>query len=135
MLLMLRSQWEAMKPLAGQHVSIEVAQTPLAGLVTGTDLAAAVAERNSDYEATVTIYRRDPTDLLPINVDKYLVWERFPDDRDFLSMVNTASTSDNANMRGFLADHVFFVKEKPGPDHWLPDLPVDIVVITQRRVG
>lgn len=47
--------------------------------------------------------------------------------------MNTASTSDNANMRGFLAEHVFLVKEKPGPDHWLPDLPVEIVTVVTKR--
>lgn len=48
-------------------------------------------------------------------------------------MVNIASTSDNSNMRGFLADHVFLVKEKAGPDHWQPDLPVEIVAVVTRR--
>ncbi len=133
MFLMLRSQWEALKALAGQRVPIEISRTPMARLATETDLAAAVAERKSDYEATITVYRHDPKDPMPINVDRYLVWERVPDHRDFFAMVNTASTSDNANMRGFLADHVFLVKEKPGPDHWLPDLPVEIVAIVTKR--
>jgi len=136
MFLMLRSQWEAVKALAGQQVPIEISNTPMARLATRADLAATVAERKSDYEAMITIYRRNPNDALPINVDRYLVWERVPDHRDFSAMVNTASTSDNANMRGFLADHVFLVKEKPGPDHWLAEVPVEIVaVVTKRSIG
>ncbi len=133
MFLMPRSQWEAVKALMGKPVPIELSKTPMASLATEAELAAAVAERRSDYEAMITVYRRDPKDPMPINVDRYLVWERIPDHRDFLAMVNTASTSDNANMRGFLADHVFLVKEKPGPDHWLPDLPVEIVAVVARR--
>ena len=133
MFLMLRSQWEAVKALTDQPVPIEISRTPIARLATEGELAAAFAERRSDYEAMITVYRRDPKDPMPINVDKYVVWERIPDHRDFLTMVNTASTSDNANMRGFLADHVFLVKEKAGPDHWLPDLPVEIVAVVTRR--
>ena len=86
------------------------------------------------YEALIKIYRRDPKDALPINVDRYLVWERVPDHRDFLAMVNSASTSDNANMRGFLADHVFMVKDKPGPDHWLAEVPAEIAAVISERV-
>jgi len=133
MLLMPRSQWEAVKALTGQRVPIELSKTPVASVATEAELAAAVAERKSDYEAMITVYRRDAKDPMPINVDRYLVWERIPDHRDFLTMVNAASTSDNANMRGFLADHVFLVKEKPGLDHWLPDLPVEIVAVVARR--
>ncbi len=135
MFLMLRSQWEAVRALAGRRVPIEVSNTPMASLATAADLAAAVAERKSDYEAIITIYRRDPKDPMPVNVDRYLVWECVPEHRDFLAMVNSASTSDNANMRGFLADHVFLLKEKPGPDHWLPDVPAEIVAVIAKRSG
>jgi hypothetical protein len=39
------------------------------------------------------------------------VWERLPPQRNLGAMVNAALTEDNANMRGFLDDHVFFVKD------------------------
>ena len=68
-------------------------------------------------------------------MDRYLVWERMPDHRHLFTMVNAASTSDNANLRGFLADHVFLVKEGPGFDHWLPEVPIEIrAVIAKRNV-
>ena len=136
MFLMLRSQWETVKIRPGERVPIEVANTPMARLVTAADVAAAVAERKSDYETTVAIYRRDPKDgahAAPINVDRYLVWERVPDHRDLFAMVNSASTSDNANLRGFLADYVFLVKEGPGPDHWLPEVPIEIRAVIAKR--
>jgi hypothetical protein len=41
-------------------------------------------------------------------------------------MVNEASTSNDENMRGFLDAHVFMVKEPPGPDHWLSELPTTV---------
>lgn len=133
MFLMHRDQWEKVRTRPDEPVPIDVSQTPLARLQTEVDLAAAVAERTSNYEARISIYRRDPKDEFPINVDRYLVWERFPAHRDFLTMVNTASTSDNANMRGFLADHVFLVKENAGPDHWLKDVPAEIVAVITKR--
>ena len=48
---------------------------------------------------TITIYRDDAADAArgtPINVDCYMVWERIPNHLDFMKMVNTASTEDNA---------------------------------------
>ena len=72
MFLMLRSQWETVKIQPGERVPIEVSNTPMARLVTAADIAAAVAERKSDYEATIAIYRRDPKDAAhaaPINVE------------------------------------------------------------------
>jgi hypothetical protein len=138
MFLMLRSQWDVLKLQPGERVSVEVSDTPMARLVTAAEIAGAVAERKSDYEATIAIYRRDPKDAAhaaPINVDRYLVWERLPDHRDLFTMVNAASTSDNANMRGFLADYVFLVKDGPGSDHWLPEVPIEIrAVIEERKV-
>jgi hypothetical protein len=114
---MRRQEWERMKAGQGKEVSIEIEQTPLLRLATEARLLAATAERRSEYEVTITIYREDPADAAngtPINVDRYVVWERVPDHLDFQQMVNTASTEDNANMRGFLNDHVFMVKEPHG---------------------
>lgn len=108
----------------------------MARLVTAADIAAAVAERKSAYEATIAIYRRDPKDAVhaaPINVDRYLVCERIPDHRDLFAVVNSASTSDNTNLRGFLADYVCLVKEGPGPDHWLPEVPIEIRAVIEKR--
>jgi len=124
------------KSRPGERVPIEISTTPMARLLTAADIAAAVAERKSEYEATIAIYRRDPKDAAhaaPINVDRYLVWERMPDHRDLFAMVNAASTSDNANLRGFLADHVFLVKEVPGDDHWLPEVPIEIRAVIAKR--
>jgi len=85
----------------------------------------------------VRIYRHDPADEekgTAINVDRYFVWERIPINRDLRTMVNTASTEINANMVGFLADHAFMVKEAPGPDHWLAELPPEVFAVVRRAV-
>ncbi len=74
-LLMSREEWERMKAnTKGQPVSIDVAKTPLKRLTTEVQLAAVIAERRSDYEVTITIYREDAADAprgAPINVDRY----------------------------------------------------------------
>jgi hypothetical protein len=133
MFLMLRSQWEGMKALTGQPLPIDISATPMARVAKDAELVAAVAERKSDYEAMITVYRHDPQDPKPINVDKYLVRERIPDHRDFSTMVKSASTSANENMRHFLAVHVFLLKENAGADHWLSDLPLEISAVITRR--
>ncbi len=135
-LLMRRGEWERMKAQQGEQVSIDVEKTPLSRVATEARLVAAVAERRSDYEVTVTIYREDAADAArgtPINVDRYMVWERIPNHLDFTQMVNTASTEDNANMRGFLGDHVFMVKEPPDSDHWLTEVPSRVRAVVRKR--
>ena len=98
-----RDTWEALRTHTGELVEVDVSEMPIASLTSGTTLDAAVAERRSGYEVVLSIYRRDPADEpTPVNVDKYVVWERLPDHRDYMDMVNRAATSDNANMRGFL---------------------------------
>ena len=69
---------------------------------------------------------------LPINLDRYVVWERLPPHRNFAAMVNAASTEDNANMRGFLDDHVFFVKDVVREGHRLSALPEQVEALISR---
>lgn len=130
-LLMRRGDWDRFKVSTLEPALLDVEATPIARLAQQGSLAAAVAQRRSAYEVEVSIFRNDPKDPSPINVDHYRVWERLPVHRDFHSMVNSASTSDNANMRGLLDDHVFMVKEPPGPDHWLSELPVSVRAIVR----
>jgi hypothetical protein len=52
--------------------------------------------------------------------------------RPFVAMVNAASTEDNANMRGFLDDHVFFVKDVVRDSHHLADLPEHVKALVRR---
>ncbi len=65
------------------------------------------------------VYRYDPVDM-PL-----------PPHRDFVAMVNAASTEDNVNMRGFLDDHVFFVKDVVRDGHHLADLPEHVKALVK----
>jgi hypothetical protein len=123
-LLMSRRGWQELSlHKNNQTLEIDIFRTPMAGLAKKGLPLITVAERRSNYEIFVEVYRHDPKDALPINMDRYLVWETLPPHRDYLEMVNSASTEDNSNMRSFLKDHIFMVKELPGPDHWQSELP------------
>src|SRR5262245_60466359 len=109
---------------AGEMAQIDPRPTPIAKVVRDSRIEAAVVVRKSPVEVVVDIYRYDLVDIpLPINLDRYRVWERLLPHRNFAAMVNAASTEDNANMRGFLDDHVFFIKDIARDGHHLGDLP------------
>jgi hypothetical protein len=122
---MSRREWDELNRAIhpGELVSIEVPPAILAVMRPGR-VEAVVAERLSPSEVVVEVYRNDPKDApTPINRDQYRVWERLPAHLDYPAMVKSASTEDNANMRGFLEDHVFLTKDETSEGHWLPELP------------
>jgi hypothetical protein len=135
-MLMLRLDWECHNQLReGDIAMIDLSITPIVGVTHCTRIEAAVARRESDAEIVVKVYRNDPKDVpTPINVDCYRVWERLPRHRNFFDMVKLASTEDNPNMRGFLEDHVFFLKEDvPWGEHRLPELPAQVRELLTRK--
>jgi len=130
-----RADWMRIGEIqVGEMVQVNLSDTPMAGVAVGSWVEGAVAERHSDGDVVVDVYRYDPKDApRPINVDRYRVWERLPSHRDYSSMVVAASTEDNANMRGFLHDHVFLVKEEVDRvEHHLPDLPPRVKELLSR---
>ena len=82
----------------------------------------------------IKIYREDPQDdPTPVNVDSYDVWVGIlPTYFDVPKMILYASTSDDSNFQFYASDHVFFVKEDPGNDHWLEQLPLEVQVMLSR---
>lgn len=133
-MVMSRRDWEQASQLReGEMGPIDLRPTPIAGVARESRIQAAIVVRKSPVEVVVEVYRYDPVDMpLPINLDRYLVWERLPPHRDFVAMVNAASTEDNANMRGFLDDHVFFVKNVVREGHHLADLPDQVKALVRR---
>jgi len=133
-MVMSRRDWEQASQLReGEMGPIDLRPTPIAGVARESRIQAAIVVRKSPVEVVVEVYRYDPVDMpLPINLDRYLVWERLQPHRDFVGMVNAASTEDNANMRGFLDDHVFFVKNVVREGHHLADLPDQVKALVRR---
>lgn len=129
-----RHDWEQVNQLReGEMARIDLSTTPIADVARDSRIEAAVVVRKSPVEVVVEVYRYDPVDMpLPINLDRYRVWECLPPHRNFAAMVNAASTEDNANMRGFLDDHVFFIKDVVGDGHHLADLPERVKALVRR---
>ena len=118
--VMSRQDWQQLEVQQGAPVSIDVRQTPMGRIVNDASVVAAVAENFSTANATISIYRFDPNDApTPYNLDKYQVWEELPAHREYKDIVRAASTTDDANLRGYLKENVFIVKEEKGEDHWL----------------
>jgi len=133
-MVMSRREWQRANQLReGGMVNIDLSTTPIGGVASDSRIEAAVVVRESPVEVVLEVYRYDPVDMpLPINLDRYRVWERLPPHRNFAQRVNAASTEDNANMRGFLDDHVFFVKDVVRDGHHLSDLPERVKALVRR---
>ena len=132
-MVMSRRDWEQANQLSeGEMGQIDLSTTPIANVTRDSRIEAAVAVRTSPVEVVVEVYRYDPVDMpLPINLDRYRVWERLPPHRNFAGMVNAASTEDNPNMRGFLDDYVFFIKDAVRDGHHLGDLPEHVKALAR----
>ena len=129
-----RCNWQCVSQLRKDDMAaIDLRATPIADVLRDSHIEAAVVVRKSAAEVVVEVYRYDSNDMpKPINLDRYRVWERLPPDRDFAKMVNSASTEDNANMRGFMDDHVFFAKDIVRDGHHLSELPAKVKAIIGR---
>jgi hypothetical protein len=84
----------------------------------------------TNSKVTIKIYRRDPKDEpAPINVDTYTVWMGLPTYLNVQEMIIAGSTDNDDNFSHYANDHVFLVKEKPGDDHWLEELPREVYAL------
>jgi hypothetical protein len=130
-------EWEQLGRIIrpGELVEIDVSPTPIGAVMRGSRVVVVVATRQSSSEVVIEVYRYDPRDAPtnPINLDRYRVWEGLPSNQSYLDMVNSASTEDNANMRGFIEDHVFLAKDETTEGHWLPELPDRVRALLRRR--
>ena len=80
--------------------------------------------RRSAVSSEIEIVRYDGQDYpTPYNVDRYTVYEDMSSHQSFSEIVSGGSTSDNANLRRFLDERVFLVRQDHGPDHWMSDPP------------
>lgn len=82
------------------------------------------------------MYRHDPADApKDWNTDHYSVLLNLEPHTNIHQLVNQASTSYNANLVEYLRENVFWVKEDPGPDHWLryDELPAVVQAVVGIR--
>ena len=125
-----KNTWYGLRGHEDVPVEIDVSMTPIGAVAQNASVVAAVATNIASTQAEVHIYRYDPKDVpTPINLDKYAVWQGLPGHRDYMQMVNAASTNNDANLRSYLDENVFIVKLDPGPDHWLSSVPSSVIAI------
>lgn len=129
---MRRTAWDAFDASSTNVVLIDVTATPIGGVASESSMVAAVAQRFSPDEGRVSIYRHDPNDSDPINVDHYRVYLDLASSPRLGEMITAASTSHNENMQNYLHQHVHLVKEDRGADHWLPELPSSVRIVLER---
>jgi hypothetical protein len=102
---------------------------PIQRITSGGNLITATASATKS-KVVIKIYRKDPKDEpTPINVDTYTVWKGLPSYLDIPKMIITGDTDGDANFWHYADDHVFLVKDDPGDDHWLVDLPSEVYAV------
>jgi len=126
-----RADWERLSQDTTGPVPIDIGQTPLGGISSNASVIASVAYQPSDSAiGEVVIYRHDLADEpTPVNVDRYAVLTDVGSDPGLPSLISAASTQDNANLRRYLQDNVFLVRQNPGRDHWLRELPTTVAAL------
>ena len=129
-LSMRRSGWHDLVGLGGKPVAFDVRSTPMRGVSDVASVIGTIANEFTAVSARVSIYRDDPKDAPNrINVDNYRVWTDLSGHPRLANMIEAASTSYDENMKAFIQDNVFLVKEKPGSGHWLSTLPSSVYVV------
>ena len=111
-------------------MQIDLNATPMARVASEAEIIAATALKRSAVSSEIEIVRFDEKDYpTPYNIDRYTVYEDMPSHSSFKQIVAAASTSDNSNLRQFLAEHVLLVKQQPGPDHWSSEPPSSALTV------
>ena len=129
-LSMRRSEWHGLVGYEGTPVKFDVRSTPMGGVSNVASIIGTLAHEFTPVTARVSIFRDDPQDAPNrINVDHYRVWTDLSAHPRLPNMIDAASTSYNENMKTFIQENVFLVKERPSSDHWMSALPSSIHVV------
>ena len=127
-----RGDWDAVGVNSTNVVQIDACRTPIARVTQDASRLAIVAHQLGLSDARVSVYRYDESDQpTPWNVDHYSVWLNINTHPEIHEMVNRASTSYDDNLVRYLGENVFWVKEEPGDDHWLPELPTSVLAVVE----
>jgi hypothetical protein len=125
-----RADWDALRVSSSETALIDIAKTPIGKVASDASVVAAYGQRFSTATAEVGVIRLDMADAPNIyNTDKYLVWEDLPSHTSFSQIVAAASTEDNSNLRQYLRENVFIVKQDPDSEHRRAELPNTIKLL------
>ncbi len=113
---------------------MDLVRTPLAGVSSDASVIATYAHRFGPSGVQVGVIRHDQKDAPRVyNTDKYDAWENLQDHPSFKSMLSVASTSDNSNLRAFMAENIFLTKRPPDDEHWRAELPTSVRLLLEQR--
>ena len=128
-----RDSWEKAKPCTGSPIHLDIEDLPMHDVINDAVVIAATAQEITSSDQGIAIYRYDPGDAKPYNVDYYSVWEDIPSHYIFEQIVAESSTDINENLLETLAKHVFIIKDDKGPSHWLnyDELPINVQVVIE----
>jgi hypothetical protein len=115
---------------------MDVTETPMSGIAADAPVLACVAEKYASPDGRISIYRHDEADgSTPINKDSYMVWrgETLRNIPNLPDIALACGTCADANLYQFLDENVFVVKEEPGEDHWLSELPESVQVLINQK--
>lgn len=119
-------QWKNFSGTHGQLVLMDVSATPMSGVAADAAVLACVAEDYTSPDGRISIYRYDAADgSTPINKDTYRVLrgETLRNTPNLRELAIACGTCADTNLYRFLDENDFIVKEEPGDDHWLSELP------------
>lgn len=129
-LSMRREDWQSVVGSLGVPVRFDVRSTPMARMADVSSVLGSIVHEIGSATARFTVYRYDAKDMpTPINQHDYTVWTDLSAHPKLQGMIEAASTLDKENLKTFSRDHVFFVKQKPAPDHWQPTIPSSVMLV------
>lgn len=131
-----KNQWDAISGPPEQTVLLDVTETPMSSVAAQASVLACEAMKYASSDGRILIYREDLADgSTPINKDSYSVWqgESLKSLPNIEQLALACGTSADPNLYRFLEENVFVVKEEPGNDHWLSELPESVQIKLQKE--
>lgn len=114
---MKRSDWLKLRPKEPGAGLIELDALPTGHVAVKAAVIAATAEVVSSSDIQIRVYRDDPNDTNPYNVNEYVDWENIAARSDLDSTVAAASTDLDDGIRAYLDENVFLVAREVGSPH------------------
>jgi hypothetical protein len=116
---MARAEWERLRAYEGTFVQIDLERAPTGGVAESASMIASLAAEYLVHTAQIEIWRySEKGQPTPYNVQEYLVLEDLTRRVNLPMFAERASTEDSPNLRKYLREHVFIVREQPDKGRW-----------------
>jgi hypothetical protein len=136
MIVFPRDQWQSMGD-TGWPAVVDISVGPLSRIAQDSCFVAAEATRTGPHLGQVDVYRRDPRDPKPFNVDRYDVIDNIAGHPNLQEWIDAADTIASPELTEYLSNHVFLHRQKPdgSPWHWKSEeeLPDHIRIVVKKE--